>query len=42
MADLSSFPATAAGATPEALRTLLKSELELWATVIKQARVVPS
>jgi tripartite-type tricarboxylate transporter receptor subunit TctC len=41
MADLSSFPATAAGATPEALRTHLKSELELWATVIKQAGVVP-
>jgi len=41
MADLSSFPATAAGATPEGLRTHLKSELELWATVIKQAGVVP-
>jgi tripartite-type tricarboxylate transporter receptor subunit TctC len=41
MADLSSVPATAAGATPEALRTHLKSELELWATVIKQAGVVP-
>ena len=41
MADLSSFPATAAGATPDALRTHLKSELDLWATVIKQAGVVP-
>ena len=28
-------------ATQEALRTHLKSELELWATVIKQAGVVP-
>jgi tripartite-type tricarboxylate transporter receptor subunit TctC len=41
MADLNSFPATAAGATPDALRTHLKSELELWAAVIKQAGVVP-
>lgn len=41
MADLGSLAATAAGATPEALRTHLKSELELWATVIKQAGVVP-
>jgi tripartite-type tricarboxylate transporter receptor subunit TctC len=41
MADLNSFPATAAQATPDALRTHLKSELELWATVIKQAGVVP-
>jgi tripartite-type tricarboxylate transporter receptor subunit TctC len=41
MADLSSFPATAAGATPDALRTHLKFELELWANVIKQAGVVP-
>jgi tripartite-type tricarboxylate transporter receptor subunit TctC len=41
MADLSSVPATAAGATPDALRTHLKSEVELWATVIKQAGVVP-
>jgi tripartite-type tricarboxylate transporter receptor subunit TctC len=41
MADLGSLPATAAGATPDALRTHLKSELELWATVIKQAGVVP-
>jgi tripartite-type tricarboxylate transporter receptor subunit TctC len=41
MADLSSVPATVAGATPEALRSHLKSELELWATVIKQAGVVP-
>ncbi len=41
MADLGSLPATAAGATPDALRAHLKSELELWATVIKQAGVVP-
>ena len=41
MADLSSVPATAAAATPEALRTHLKSEIDLWGAVIKQAGVVP-
>jgi tripartite-type tricarboxylate transporter receptor subunit TctC len=41
LADLSSVAATTAAATPEALRTQLKSELERWGTVIKQAGVVP-
>jgi hypothetical protein len=40
MADLSLVSATAAAATPEALRTFLKSEIDLWGTVIKQAGVV--
>jgi tripartite-type tricarboxylate transporter receptor subunit TctC len=41
LADLSSVAATTAAATPEALRTQLKSELERWGMVIKQAGVVP-
>jgi tripartite-type tricarboxylate transporter receptor subunit TctC len=41
MADLGSVSATAAAATPEALRTFVKSEIELWGTVIRQAGVVP-
>jgi tripartite-type tricarboxylate transporter receptor subunit TctC len=35
MAYLSSVPATAAAATPEALRTFLKSEIDLWGTVMR-------
>jgi hypothetical protein len=41
MADLGSVPATSAAATPEALRTFVKSEIELWGTVIRQAGVIP-
>jgi hypothetical protein len=41
MADLGSVSATAAAATPEALRTFLKSEIDLWGMVIKQAGVAP-
>jgi tripartite-type tricarboxylate transporter receptor subunit TctC len=35
MAYLSSVPATAAAATLEALRTFLKSEIDLWGTVMR-------
>lgn len=41
MADLGSVPATAPQATPDALRVYLKSELDTWGTVIKQAGIVP-
>jgi tripartite-type tricarboxylate transporter receptor subunit TctC len=39
MADLSSEPASLAGATPEALRDLLKAEVEKWTPIIKKAGV---
>jgi tripartite-type tricarboxylate transporter receptor subunit TctC len=41
LADLSSVAVAPEAATPEALRTQLKSELDRWGTVIKQAGVVP-
>jgi tripartite-type tricarboxylate transporter receptor subunit TctC len=41
MADLGAVPATAAQATPDALRTFLKSEISSWGTVIKQAGISP-
>ncbi len=39
MADLGSLAATPAAATPEALRAHLKSEIDLWGAVLKQAGV---
>lgn len=39
MADLGAVPAPTANATPEVLRTFLKSEIDLWGSVIKQAGV---
>jgi tripartite-type tricarboxylate transporter receptor subunit TctC len=39
MADLGAVPATTANATPELLRTFLKSEIDLWGSVMKQAGV---
>jgi tripartite-type tricarboxylate transporter receptor subunit TctC len=39
MADLSSEPATLARATPEALRDLLKAEVERWTPIIRKAGV---
>ena len=41
MADLGAVPATAAQATPDSLRTFLKSEISSWGTVIKQAGISP-
>jgi tripartite-type tricarboxylate transporter receptor subunit TctC len=41
MADLGAAPVTAAQATPDSLRTFLKSELESWGSVIKQAGISP-
>jgi tripartite-type tricarboxylate transporter receptor subunit TctC len=41
MADLGAVPAAAPRATPDALRVYLKSELDTWGTVIKQAGIVP-
>jgi tripartite-type tricarboxylate transporter receptor subunit TctC len=41
IADLGSVPASAAQATPASLRTFLKSEIDAWGTVIKQAGIVP-
>jgi tripartite-type tricarboxylate transporter receptor subunit TctC len=39
MADLGAVPATAAKATPESLRSFLKSEIDLWGPIIKQAGI---
>jgi tripartite-type tricarboxylate transporter receptor subunit TctC len=39
MADLSSEPASLAGATPDALRDLLKAEVEKWTPIIHKAGV---
>jgi len=39
MADLSSEPATLARATPDALRELLKAEVEKWTPIIRKAGV---
>jgi tripartite-type tricarboxylate transporter receptor subunit TctC len=39
MADLGAIPASTAMATPEVLRTFLKSEIDLWGSVIKQAGI---
>jgi tripartite-type tricarboxylate transporter receptor subunit TctC len=41
MADLGAVPASAAQATPDALRVYLKSELDTWGAVIKQAGIAP-
>jgi tripartite-type tricarboxylate transporter receptor subunit TctC len=41
MADLGAVPATAAQATPDSLRAFLKSELDSWGAVIKQAGILP-
>jgi tripartite-type tricarboxylate transporter receptor subunit TctC len=39
MADLGAIPASTAMARPEVLRTFLKSEIDLWGSVIKQAGI---
>jgi tripartite-type tricarboxylate transporter receptor subunit TctC len=39
MADLGAVPATAAKATSESLRSFLKSEIDLWGPIIKQAGI---
>jgi tripartite-type tricarboxylate transporter receptor subunit TctC len=41
MADLGAVPATAVQATPDSLRGFLKSEIDSWGAVIKQAGIVP-
>jgi tripartite-type tricarboxylate transporter receptor subunit TctC len=41
MADLGAVPATAAQAAPDSLRTFLKSEIDTWGAVIKQAGITP-
>ena len=41
VADLGSVPASAAQAKPDVLRAFLKSEIDTWGTVIKQAGIVP-
>jgi tripartite-type tricarboxylate transporter receptor subunit TctC len=39
LSDLGAVPATAAKATPELLRSFLKSEIDLWGPIIKQAGI---
>jgi tripartite-type tricarboxylate transporter receptor subunit TctC len=39
MADLGAVPATVAKATPESLRSFLKSEIDLWGPTIKRAGI---
>jgi tripartite-type tricarboxylate transporter receptor subunit TctC len=41
MADLGAVPATVAQATPDSLRAFLKSEINSWGSVIKQAGITP-
>jgi hypothetical protein len=41
MADLGAVPATAVQAAPDSLRTFLKTELDSWGAVIKQAGIQP-
>jgi tripartite-type tricarboxylate transporter receptor subunit TctC len=41
MADLGAVPVTPAAASPEPLRTFLKSEIETWGSVIKKSGIQP-